>query len=75
MGVKLSVSLSEEDVRFLDAYTRAQGLASRSSAVHHAVRLLRRAELSAAYDEAWETWSESEDAEMWEGAAADGVEP
>ena len=71
-GVKLSVSLSDEDVEFLDAYALAQGLASRSSAVHHAVLLLRRAELRAAYDEAWESWSSS-DAEPWESTAADGV--
>lgn len=71
--MKLSVSLSDEDVEFLDAYARAQGLASRSSAVHHAVRLLRRAELRVAYDEAWENWSSSEDAEPWESTTADGV--
>ena len=39
--MKLSVSLPEDDVEFLDAYARAQGITSRSAVVHKAVRLLK----------------------------------
>jgi len=39
--MKLSVSLSDEDVEFLDEYARSKRLSSRSAAVQRAVRLLR----------------------------------
>lgn len=58
--MKLSVSLPDEDVAFLDAYAGAQGIASRSAVVQRAVRLLRASELGAAYEGAWSEWS-SED--------------
>lgn len=71
--MKLSVSLPDEDVAYLDAYARDRGLESRSAAVHRAVRLLRASELSAAYEQAWADWDGSEDAELWNNVAADGV--
>ncbi|MFP5298949.1 MAG: ribbon-helix-helix domain-containing protein, partial [Actinomycetota bacterium] len=39
--MKVSISLPEEDVAFLDAYAETQGIPSRSAAIHRAVRLLR----------------------------------
>lgn len=71
--MKVSVSLPEEDVEFLDAYAKAQGIGSRSAAMHKAVRLLRSSELGPAYEEAWQEWSASEDAGAWETTAADGL--
>lgn len=71
--MKLSVSLPEEDVEFLDAYSGQQGLASRSAAVHKAVRLLRAAELGAAYEDAFEEWEQSSDAGNWDTTAGDGL--
>jgi Arc/MetJ-type ribon-helix-helix transcriptional regulator len=71
--MKVSVSLPDDDVEYLDAYARDRGLESRSAAVHKAVRLLRASELGSAYEEAWADWDASEDAELWNGAAADGV--
>ena len=70
--MKVSVSIPDEDVRFLDDYAREQGLDSRSAAVHRAVRLLRTVELAAAYESAWEEWAGS-DAADWEVAAGDGM--
>jgi Arc/MetJ-type ribon-helix-helix transcriptional regulator len=70
--MKVSVSIPDDDVRFLDEYAREQGLESRSAAVHRAVRLLRTAELAEAYQAAWEEW-ESEGAREWDATAADGV--
>jgi len=70
--MKVSVSIPDEDVRFLDEYAREQGLDSRSAAVHRAVRLLRTAELAEAYQAAWEEW-DSDAAGDWESAAGDGV--
>jgi Arc/MetJ-type ribon-helix-helix transcriptional regulator len=71
--MKLSVSLPEEDVQFLDRYAASQGMASRSAAVHKAVRLLRASELGPAYEEAWAEWEEGEDAELWDSATGDGL--
>ncbi len=71
--MKLSVSLSDEDVEYLDTYTKAQGLGSRSAALQRAVRLLRASELGAAYEDAWTEWAASDDAELWDEATADGV--
>jgi antitoxin MazE9 len=70
--MKVSVSLPEEDVEFLDSYAQAQGIESRSAAVHKAVGLLRATQLGEAYEEAWDSWEGSDDAGLWEAAAADG---
>ena len=72
--MKLSVSLPEEDVAVLDSYARETGLASRSAALHHAVRLLRERSLEQDYAAAWDEWSGSDDAAAWEGVTADGLD-
>jgi len=71
--VKLSVSLPDEDVEFLDQYARTQGYQSRSAVVHKAVRLLRSAELGEAYAGAWSEWSNSGEAAVWNAAVGDGL--
>jgi Arc/MetJ-type ribon-helix-helix transcriptional regulator len=70
--MKLSVSLPAEDVEFLDEYARRQGIESRSAALHRAVRLLRATGLGSAYEDAWDEWHESGEAELWDVTAADG---
>lgn len=70
--MKLSVSLPDEDIAFLDAYAEAQGIASRSAVVHKAVRALRASELGAAYEDAWNDW-ESTEAGAWEQTVSDGL--
>jgi Arc/MetJ-type ribon-helix-helix transcriptional regulator len=71
--MKLSVSLPEEDVEFLDRYAVSQALGSRSAAVHRAVRLLRAAELGPAYERAWGEWEGAEDSALWETMTGDGL--
>ncbi|MDP9440590.1 MAG: ribbon-helix-helix domain-containing protein [Actinomycetota bacterium] len=71
--MKLSVSLPDEDVEFLDRYAASQGIGSRSAAVHKAVRLLRASQLGPAYEDAWAEWSDSSDADLWESAVSDGL--
>lgn len=71
--MKLSVSLPDEDVEFLDAYAEGQGIASRSAVVHKAVRLLRASELGQDYEAAWEEWYSGGDAVRWEATAGDGL--
>jgi Arc/MetJ-type ribon-helix-helix transcriptional regulator len=70
--MKVSVSLPDDDVEFLDSYAQAQGMDSRSAAVHKAVGLLRASQLEHAYEEAWAVWSAGGDAEEWEAAVGDG---
>lgn len=71
--MKVSVSLPENDVEFLDSYAHAQGMPSRSAALHEAVALLRAAQLAPAYEDAWASWAASGDAEIWDAVAADGL--
>jgi Arc/MetJ-type ribon-helix-helix transcriptional regulator len=71
--MKVSVSLPEEDVEFLDAYASAQGIASRSAVLHKAVRLLRAMGLGTAYEDAWAEWAASGDDELWATTVGDGL--
>lgn len=71
--MKLSVSLPDEDVEFLDSYARAKGIESRSAVVKRAVRLLRATDLGADYEDAWEEWAATGEAEAWDRAAGDGL--
>jgi len=71
--MKVSVSLPEDDIEFLDSYARAQGIASRSAVMHKAVSLLRDAQLGAAYEDAWDGWTASGDADVWETTVGDGM--
>ena len=67
------MSLPAEDVALLDEHARREGLASRSAAVHQAVRLLRRVELEVDYENAWRDWEASGDAQAWGASSADGI--
>jgi Arc/MetJ-type ribon-helix-helix transcriptional regulator len=71
--VKLSVSLSESDVKALDKFAHAAGLKSRSAAIQQAIKLLGDPELEDAYAAAWLEWEASGDAGSWEATAADGL--
>ena len=71
--MKLSASLPDEDVEFLDAYAQAHGLTTRSSVLQRAVRLLRDAELGGAYGDAWEEWASSGEAGAWDATVGDGL--
>ncbi len=71
--MKISVSLPDEDVEFLDEYARVQGFESRSAVVRTAVRILRSSKLGDAYAGAWQEWEDSGEAEIWDNAAGDGL--
>jgi len=71
--MKLSVSLPDDDVEYLDKYAASQGYKSRSAVVHKAVRLLRASELGEAYEAAWQEWESGGDATVWDSAAGDGL--
>ena len=71
--MKLSVSLPDDDVQFLDRYAADHGIGSRSAALQRAVRLLRAAGLGAAYEDAWSDWDRTADAALWASTAGDGL--
>jgi Arc/MetJ-type ribon-helix-helix transcriptional regulator len=70
--VKLSVSLPDEDVAFIDEFAAATGETSRSAVIHRGIALLRQMRLEHAYAEAWREWDDS-DAEFWDATSADGI--
>ena len=71
--MKLSISLSEDEVATIDNYARAAGLSSRSAAIQQAIRLLGDPELEDAYAAAWDEWEASGDAVGWESTVGDGL--
>jgi Arc/MetJ-type ribon-helix-helix transcriptional regulator len=71
--MKLSVSLPEEDVEYLDEYVDQHPTASRSAALHEAIKLLRLSTLESAYEDAYAEWTGTEDAGLWENTSADGL--
>ena len=71
--MKVSVSLPQADIEFLDSYAHAQGIPSRSAVMHKAVSLLRDAQLGTAYEAAWDGWTASGDADAWEATVGDGM--
>ncbi|BDZ39651.1 ribbon-helix-helix domain-containing protein [Microbacterium suwonense] len=66
---KISLSLSDADLAFLDAEALQGRYASRSAAVQDAVRMLRESRLADAYAEAY---AEGYD-EDWDTAIEDGI--
>ncbi len=71
--MKLSVSLPEEDVATLDRLVAEAGLESRSAAVRRAIQALRLSALESQYAAAFEEWAGSDDDELWDPTAGDGI--
>lgn len=71
--MKLSVSLTDEDVALVDEYLSRSGLQSRSAVIRRALHLLRRPDLEQDYAAAWDEWAASGEQESWEATTADGV--
>lgn len=71
--MKLSVSLSDDDVAVLDTYVERTGLPSRSAGVQRAIRMLRYPALEDDYGKAWAEWSSVGEDDVWESASGDGL--
>ena len=69
--MKVSVSVPDEDIEFLDNYVKTHRIASRSAAVQRAIRLLRASELTNAYAAAFTEWDDDPSTEAWDAATAD----
>jgi Arc/MetJ-type ribon-helix-helix transcriptional regulator len=63
--MKVSVSIPDDDVAFLDAYATEPGVGSRSAAIQHAVAMLRASRLESAYELALADWK-GDPAAAWE---------
>jgi hypothetical protein len=72
--MKLSVSLSEDDLMFLDEYAAETGIRTRSGVIQVAISELRRQTMIDQYAQAWEEWVGSDDAVAWESTTADGID-
>jgi Arc/MetJ-type ribon-helix-helix transcriptional regulator len=71
--VKVSVSLPDDDVTFLDEYAARAGTGSRSAVVHQAIALLRSTGLEQDYAQAWDEWEAGGNARLWDSTATDGI--
>ncbi|MER6525175.1 ribbon-helix-helix domain-containing protein [Streptomyces sp. NPDC001508] len=71
--MKISVSLPQEDVAFVDEYAARTDAESRSAVIHAAIELLKQAQLEEQYAEAFAEWDGSEDAEFWDRFSGDGL--
>ena len=69
MSTKLSISLPDDDVAFLDELNAE----SRSAAVHKAIDLARSLSLVDDYTAAYDEWVSSGDAKLWDGVIGDGL--
>ena len=69
--MKISISVPEEDVKFLDSYATSHRVASRSAAVQRAIRLLRASELTDSYAAAFSEWADDSTGDAWDAATAD----
>ncbi|MEY9894583.1 Arc/MetJ-type ribon-helix-helix transcriptional regulator [Catenulispora sp. MAP12-49] len=69
MVTKLSISLPDDDVAFLDELDAG----SRSAAIHAAIEVARSMSLVDDYTAAYDEWVESGDAELWEAVVGDGI--
>ena len=64
--MKLSVSLPDEECEFLDKCVEDGQYPSRSAVVLRALRLLRSADLSAMYVDAFAEWRSSDEGADWD---------
>ncbi|MDT6985932.1 type II toxin-antitoxin system ParD family antitoxin [Streptomyces lusitanus] len=71
--MKISVSLPQEDVAFVDEYAARTDAESRSAVIHAAIELLRQAQLVREYTEAFNEWDAGEDAGLWDRTSGDGI--
>jgi Arc/MetJ-type ribon-helix-helix transcriptional regulator len=72
-AMKLSVSVSDDEVEFMDRYAGEHGVPSRSGVVQRALSLLRANELSEDYSAAWSEW-DAAGADAWDATTGDGID-
>lgn len=73
-GVKISISLEDKDLTFLDKYASDHSLDTRSAAMRKAIDALRKEELARQYEQAFSEWEGSEDQKFWDRFSGDGMD-
>jgi antitoxin ParD1/3/4 len=68
---KLSISLTEDLVKFIDRYRSDCGLKARSEVIDQALRLLKQQSLEAAYAEAYGEMVQEDT--LWDVTIGDGL--
>lgn len=71
--MKLSISLPDDIVGFIDEQTESGAFESRSAVLKAAVTALRQRTITDSYAAAWDEWEQSGEDELWDGVAADGL--
>jgi Arc/MetJ-type ribon-helix-helix transcriptional regulator len=71
--MKLSISLPEDIVEFIDEQTLSGAFSSRSAVLRAAVIALRQHIITDSYAAAWDEWEQSGEDELWQSVAADGL--
>lgn len=72
--MKISVSLTHEELERLDHFIEQENLPGRSAGIQRALRNLTDHRLEDAYAQAFTQWSGSEDEAAWETATGDGAD-
>ena len=72
MTTKLSVSLSESDVEYIDELARNRS-GNRSAAIHDLVRIARERAAISDYAMANDEWIDSGESRAWEAVETDGL--
>ncbi|MBO1738947.1 antitoxin [Leifsonia sp. TF02-11] len=72
MTVKLSVSLSDDDLVYLDKIA-ADMRGNRSAAIHRLLRVQRELDAEDAYAQAFDEWESSGENAIWDATARDGL--
>lgn len=71
--MKVSVSLPDDDVEFIDSAARESGT-SRSAVLHQAISAFRERGLVDEYAAAYAEWIDEGHAEAWDAATGDGID-
>ena len=72
--MKVSVSIPDDDVAYVESQVAGGRFPSRSAVIHAAIKSLRTRDLEAQYAEAAREWHESGEQAVWEVTVADGLD-
>lgn len=72
--MKISISVEEKDLTFLDKHANDHSLGNRSAAMRRAIDALRKEELAWQYEQAFTEWEGSEDQKFWDRFSGDGID-
>lgn len=71
--MKVSVSLKEQDLEFIDQYSEENAL-TRSAAIQEAIKLLRNVDLAKQYEAEFSDPAWQEEAALWDVTVGDGLD-